>query len=214
MRHLALIVLLAALTALCCAPRALTPTVSGASVVTLVEPFEPLDEDGAEPLPPRWGRYCDAFAVPAPLVPGHVLLLTADHCVRRVDGIQRYLSPDGVGHGRAIAWSSWGQVAALLPLDPVQLRPLELAHAPPVGSHVEAVSSLYETSARGVVVAELGSGVVETSLAVRRGWSGSPVLDEDGAAWGVVVGCQARPVSALDGDLECTGATSTVAVIR
>jgi hypothetical protein len=96
----------------------------------------------------------------------------------------------------------------------MQLRPLELAHAPPVGSHIEAVSSLYETSTRGVVLAELGSGVVETSLSVRRGWSGSPVLDEDGAAWGVVVGCQARPVSATEGDLECTGDGTSVAKVK
>jgi hypothetical protein len=215
MRHLALVVLLASLAALCCAPRALTPTVSGASVVTLVAPAAAVDEDGVQPLPPRWAGHCNAFAVDAPRVPGGLLLLTARHCMLPVDGLQRYLSPDGFGHHKAIAWSSWGHVAALLPLDdPVRLRALELSHAPPVGAPVQAVSSLHERGTQGVVLAELGSGVVETSLAVRRGWSGSPVLDEDGAAWGVVVGCQARPASALEGDMQCVGATSTVAVIR
>lgn len=207
--------LLLALLLASCAPRPLTPTVTGASVVTLVHPAARLDEDGVEPLPPRWRGYCNAFAVSAPRVPGGVLLLTADHCVRHIGSVLRYLAPNGVGHGKAIRWGTWrGDVVALLPLAPGQLRALPTSPPPELGATVEAVSSLYDGAARGAVVASLGAGHVAASLPVQRGWSGSPVLDEDGAAWGVVVGCQARPASALEGDFECSGTTSTVAVIR
>lgn len=207
--------LLLALLLASCAPRPLTPTVTGASVVTLVSPFGRLDEDGVEPLPPRWRGYCNAFAVAAPRVPGGLLLLTADHCTRPIGGVVRYLAPNGVGHGKAIRWGTWrGDVVALLPLDPGQLRALPTAQAPKLGANVEAVSSLYDGGARGALLATLGAEHVAASLPVQRGWSGSPVLDEAGAAWGVVVGCQARQVSAFEDDFACDGSGATVAVIR
>ncbi len=185
-----------------CAPQAVPGShINGASVVALMHPTFGLDEDGIEPAPPRYTAFCNAFAV---FSGSGVSLMTAEHCTRDASPF-RYLQPSGVGHGfaelerrdaaRDIAW--------LAPRDASQLAPLVVGAPPPLGSRVFSVSQVYRTTLRGTLTDHYSGGFYGTDQRVEHGWSGSPVFDESGRVWGVVVACPSRPASAFEGDFAC-----------
>jgi hypothetical protein len=167
--------------------------VSSASVVTLlrVQQAQPLDEQSQD----TWVPVCSAFAVRGGQ--GAALLVTAAHCVPQELGSElHYYAPNGIGHDRAVlvARDSVHDLAVLEPRAPGALVPLERTGVPNEGAHVLAVSALYNMSSPGVVVAELGQGMWETTQTIVFGWSGSPVLDAHGRVWAVVSKCPAEPI--------------------
>jgi hypothetical protein len=182
-----------------CAPAKLSPAsatcpaVTGASVVTLVRQltewqWAPLSQDFEESgFRTRWAPYCSAFAVRGPV------LVTAAHCLAgaKVGDAIRYREPNGVGLGVAfLARFDEALDGAVLTVDSGSgLVPLPIAAAPLVGEPVLSVSSLYETTSRGRVAAQLSSGYVETTQTIVHGWSGAPVLNARGGAWGIVSRC-------------------------
>jgi hypothetical protein len=147
---------------------------------------------------------CNAFAISGNR------LMTAAHCVPGVEpgGEVRYLSPDGVGHGIAILLSV-NKDADLATCEAYGLTPLPVTSAPRDGENALSVSSFYGQTSYGHVSAKLGQGFYETSLSIIKGWSGSPVLDTHGRAWGVVSRCYTVPETG-----ECQPGTTIVTALE
>jgi hypothetical protein len=164
------------------------PEPQGFSVVTLIE-------ETAQPYtPPRWEVYCNAFAISRA---GQTLLATASHCLRGagVGDEVSYVPPSGWGLADAVVVydDPAGDRALLLPEEPGDLLPLPEASPPKAPSLAISVSSYYASRSEGLVLADLGLGWRETTITIRKGWSGSPVMNHMGAAWGIVSGCQTAP---------------------
>ncbi len=163
--------------------------VSRASVVTLVTPRERSDADGV------WSRVvfvpsCNAFAVERD---SEVYLATAAHCLAdppTLGQTLRYLAPNGVGHGFArVTFLDLSGDRALAVATGGDLEPLREAGPPGEGAWVESVSSYYSAVSAGTVIGELSDGWHQTTQTIVFGWSGSPVLDRQGRAWGIVSKC-------------------------
>lgn len=135
----------------------------------------------------RWHPYCNAFAVNRG---GAVMLATAAHCLHEkpVGAVAHYLAPIGVEEA-FIAFRDSVSDRALLAGDFSDLEAFDLVAPPGIGFPAVSVSSYYDARSTGAVEADLGEGQWETSLTIRKGWSGSPVLDTQGRAWGIVVRC-------------------------
>ena len=132
-------------------------------------------------LAPRWMAYCHAFGVRRL---GRAQLATAAHCVAGA-GTFRYQRPWGLGTAHVSYVSEARDVAYLDTDEPV--RTLERGEPPPLGTHVRVFSTFGSNS--GLVTDQYVLGMYEASLTIRRGWSGSPVVDAYGRAVGVVVKC-------------------------
>lgn len=147
---------------------------------------------------------CGAFAV------GPRTLLTAGHCVRWQAGTAVRWEPRDIVRtletARAVS-ADRERDLAWLETD-ATLSPVFRTRRGLEGEHVTAVSPVYDWSqSSGYLTREtyLGGepdggscdgsscrGVTywETTLTIKPGWSGSPVLGDDGAAIGVVSSCQ------------------------
>jgi hypothetical protein len=166
------------------------------SVVVLLRGEMQYDGIGL-PEPPRWMGYCNAFAVKQRL---STVLITAEHCVPErelaLGEIVRFEAPSGWGHGKAqLAWrDTTHDAAVLLPLEPAALQPFVTARPPLAGERVESYSALFDAWHVGAMGGELapGSGLHVSTLTIAKGWSGSPMLDAHGAAWGIVSMCTPR----------------------
>jgi hypothetical protein len=158
----------------------------GYSVVTIVEP----KADPYEDMAPKWYAYCNAFAV---LRGGETLLVTAAHCLHGVSpgGAVAYIPPSGWGfsHAEVVMVSEGMDQALLRPEETGDLVPLAVAAPPMSMALASSVSSYFGARSSGRVTGDLGLGWRATSITIRKGWSGSPVLDTNGAAWGIVSGC-------------------------
>jgi Trypsin-like peptidase domain len=194
MRWLALLLL--ALLAIACARDPLAPSQPRAdSVVTLLRVAGPPPCLGFPEEPCRYAdKYeprCAAFGV---MRGGQTQLATASHCVPDVANRStalRFLAPSGWGHGKAylVERDAAADVAYLALDDPVMVSPLRLGRAPLVGESVWSYSPIYRDRSSGRVTGWLGDDWFETDQTVADGWSGSPVLDDSGAAVGVVSRC-------------------------
>jgi len=168
-----------------------SPAVTGASVVTLIRPeaqwtwgnlaSENFTDGGFKV---RYVPSCNGFAIEGNR------LVTAAHCVTGIEpgGEVRYLSPDGVGHGIATLLSV-NEAADLATCEAYGLTPLPVTSVPRDGDAVVAVSSFYGQTSYGKVLGRLSTGYYATSQTIIKGWSGSPVLDLHGRAWGVISQC-------------------------
>lgn len=162
-----------------------SPEPRGYSVVTVAEPvLRPYN------TAQHWRLYCNAFAIDRG---GVTLLATAAHCLhgKEPGELVLYVPPSGWGFATArVLYANRATDAALLqPADSDGLLPLAVAAPPAVHSRVTSTSSYFGATSRGFVTADLGLGWRETSITIRRGWSGSPVLNTDGSAWGIVSTC-------------------------
>lgn len=144
---------------------------------------------------------------------GHVVLLTASHCVTHKTDPDD-VSPDAertAEIGDVLGWRSGMRVAraVLREYDPVRdratLEPDELAAPLPLaarklcerctldGERVHAVSALYDQTSAGSIIGKVYAGEGahwwESSMSVVPGWSGSPVLDDSGRVVGIVTKC-------------------------
>lgn len=159
------------------------PTVVALVKKRAAQPGEARQRDAFVPV-------CSAFAV---LRAGRVRLATAKHCLPGQPAAPRlrYLAPSGWGHGLAsVSYADPGSpVAYLAPDDPAGLVPFELAGPPLPGEAVTSHSEVYDADAPGLLVGQLTAGWFETSQSIVYGWSGSPALDAQGRAWGVVSKC-------------------------
>lgn len=195
--------------------------ITRASVVTLVTPaiieHDPTgaDEDGnvGELRSVAFVPSCNAFAIRKD---GNVYLVTAAHCTEGVKLGEpvRYLAPNGWGHGIAkLTWRDTGHDQALLSpgSGARDLVPLERGPLPELGARVTGVSAYYGASTSGVVVVKLAEGFYGTTQTVVRGWSGSPVLDEQGRVWGILSRCEAHQTNADPDSAECDPGRAIVA---
>ena len=129
---------------------------------------------------------CNAFELETPRGPR---LVTAAHCVRDPAAPVSYLAY-GAHVPRSASVESldplWDR-AELVPAQP--LPALEQGPVPPLGV-VWAVSGW--AGWRAAAGQELGAGgdYTTTTLNVAPGWSGSPVLDVQGRAIGILVRCE------------------------
>jgi hypothetical protein len=176
----------------------------GFSVVTLAE-----SKADQYALSPRWNIYCNAFAV---LRDGETLLVTAEHCLhdKGLGDSVAYIPPSGWGlsHAEVVMLSEGMDQALLRPEEPGELIPLAVVPPPAGAAAAVSVSSYFGARSAGLVTADLGFGWRATSITIRRGWSGSPVLDSNGAAWGIMSGCALRL-----GTTDCRNGYSKVAPI-
>jgi hypothetical protein len=123
---------------------------------------------------------CSAFAI---VHDQRTTLVTAAHCAPGAAPI-RYLPRDPnwtIGHGLAYPLARDGDIALLAPSVPDWLTALRVGPAPLVGDEVNG----------GHVAAWLGATAFETTQSVGPGDSGSPVLNANGEAVGVVIRCHA-----------------------
>jgi hypothetical protein len=138
---------------------------------------------------------CSAFAV-AP----HELV-TAAHCLEPDQKVAKIVDRDtwnSTASGFvAMRVKSVDPVRDLAFLDsPVQFAPLRVRELDE-GEHVTAVSAVYDWSkSQGAAMLALGN-FRDSSLTIDFGWSGSPVLGDDGAVVGVISKCAAQYVGSL-----------------
>jgi len=134
-----------------------------------------------------WRSYCNAFALRSPL-----RLVTAAHCVKPGE-LVRYLPPDGWGVDRAqVATVDLAHDTATLNVTRIGgLVGLEASASPRLGAAVWAASATFGAVTSGELRDEQ-SGRYVTTMGIVRGWSGSPALDQNGRAWGVVIACLTR----------------------
>lgn len=169
-----------------------------ASVVVLVEqvalwqePSLSSEFEHTDTYVSAWRGRCNAFALERKS--GELYLVTAAHCLREraLGSVVRYLPPDGWGIDRAV----------LVKLEPVRdyaelqpersggLEPLQLGPVPGSGEPVLSVSAFFQEQAPGRSIGELSGPWFGTTQSIEHGWSGSPVLDARGRAWGFVAKC-------------------------
>jgi hypothetical protein len=189
--------LLLLFTLLACAPDPLAPgQPRAASVVTLLRvvgpppcigfPEEPCSY--ADSYAPR----CAAFAL---VRAGQTMLVTASHCVpESATNLTplRFLAPSGWGHGLAylLERNDAADVAFLALGEPDMVTPLRKGKSPLVGESVWSYNPSYRERSDGKVTSWLSGDFFETTQTVDKGWSGSPVLNANGDAVGVVSQCQ------------------------
>ena len=167
-----------------------TPSLTSASVVTIIEPNIETDEYWV-PIGYGWHATCNAFCVQRL---GTNYLITAAHCVpdqKHGDQV-RYLKPNGIGHGVGkLIWTSPEHDNAVVSVDDPDLVPLTIdaAYEPAMGDIAQSASSYYATESYGHVIGSLAPGYYDTTQSIVRGWSGSPVLNENGNVWGIVSKC-------------------------
>lgn len=192
-------------------PRPHTPATSAqlASVVVLVEQVAVWREPSLSDKDfgvhtgmyvPAWRGSCNAFAMTRDS--GELYLVTAAHCTPRVLGaVLRYLPPDGWGVDRArlVKVDRQRDYAELQPERSGGLVSLERGPAPEVGEPVLSVSAYFEEQAQGTSTGALSGGWYGTTQHVQHGWSGSPVLDSAGRAWGFLAKCQTTQGKCADG---------------
>lgn len=174
------------------------------SVVTLVTPYAQVSELG-ERIEHGWAPYCNAFAVKpgVPDPPTLPVLVTAAHCVAKVKlavgDTVRYREPSGWGLGSArVTHLDASRDYAVLELERAEgLAALELGRAPYEGAYVTSPSAFFGEAVSGQVYASGGRSFAFSGT-IERGWSGSPVLDTQGRAVGVVIKC------VLDDERACT----------
>lgn len=138
-----------------------------------------------------WRGRCNAFALERKS--GELYLVTAAHCTPRVLGAElRYLPPDGWGIDRAVLvkLDRTRDYAELSVSRRGGLEPLQRGAAPGNGEPVLSVSAYFEEQAPGISKGELSGAYYGTTQRIEHGWSGSPVLDARGRAWGVLVKCE------------------------
>lgn len=185
-------------------PTAHTPATRAqlASVVMLVErvaewqePAISSDEFGEHTgsYSAVWRGRCNAFALErAP--GGELYLVTAAHCVRclGLGGLVRYLPPDGWGVDRAaiVKLDRARDYAELQPERSGGLVPLKQGPVPGSSEPVLSVSAYFEEQAPGRSTGLLSGTMYGTTQRIERGWSGSPVLDAQGRAWGFLAKCE------------------------
>jgi len=194
-----LVLLASFVLALGCTHDALAPgQPRAASVVSLLERTDPPPCIG---LPEEQCRYaytfephCAAFAIAKH---GQTMLVTASHCVpdsATSSTPLRFHAPSGWGHGKAYLAhrDADADVAFLTLSDPEMVTPLRVGRSPLVDERVWSYSPIYRARSAGLVMDWLGPDWFETTQSVAPGWSGSPVLDEQGAVVGVVSRCPAE----------------------
>lgn len=194
MRHL--LCLLLALVGCACASDPLAPSHPRAnSVVSLLELVGPPPCMGFPEEQCRyantWEPHCAAFAIERA---GKTMLATASHCVppgTTSASPLRFYAPSGWGHGLAhlVERDEVADVAFLAPAEPEMVTPLRVGQSPLVGDSVWSYSPIYRERSAGHVTGWLGADWFQTTQTVAAGWSGSPVLDEQGAVVGVVSRC-------------------------
>lgn len=186
------------------APPPVRVGIPGKALVELVRlETHPRETWGTDPgwidLAPRWAPYCSAFGVKRL---GRVQLATAAHCVPEGASEVSYRQTLGVAKARVSYISEARDVAYL---DPMGETPQTIERAQVLlGSRVRAFTSGGAVS-DGRVTADYVLGFFETSTTIRRGWSGSPVVDDDGRAIGLVAKCQ------TGGGLDCAPGNAIVA---
>lgn len=134
-----------------------------------------------------WETYCNAFALQRG---AELALVTAAHCVPTDSGEVRYLPPDGWGIDRARVSRIARGVAVLTIARRGGLVGFRQAQAPELGAAVWAISSAWGEFRSGVLTDAQPWGGYRTTIGVEHGWSGSPALDAQGRAWGVVTKCE------------------------
>ncbi len=170
--------------------------VSNSSIVSLIEPIELTDSDGV-PNGYGYSETCNAFAV---LDVNVKYLVTAGHCLDGypIGSTIRYLATDGVGHGKAtVEFISSVSDKAILSISDPKLVPfrVDASYEPAEDDYAFTVSSIYSGVSSGNVIGKLTHGWYDTTQNVRFGWSGSPVLNEHGDAWGIIAMCRLDEVT-------------------
>lgn len=196
MKSLFLLSLILALNS-CSAPSAVVKTsdpninITDRSVVSIIEPTIINDKDGV-PHSMGYSTTCNAFAVQDIDVP---YLVTAAHCVKGMGPGSRfrYLSANGIGSEWAtLEWVGLTGDRAIATIDDSNLIPFKVnsSYYPEPGDVTISVSSVYSDVSKGTVIGPLIDGWFDTTQNVTYGWSGSPVLNQYGQAWGIVSMCR------------------------
>ncbi len=140
-----------------------------------------------------WRGRCSAFALER-MPGGDIYLVTAAHCVKplTLGAFARYLPPDGWGVDRAaiVKLDRVRDYAELSPERNGGLVALQHGPAPDSGAPVLSVSAFFEEQAPGLSKGALSGAWYGTTQRIEHGWSGSPVLDSSGRAWGFLAKCQ------------------------
>lgn len=165
-------------------------SISSRSVVTLIEPAVFSDAFGV-PNALGYTDNCNAFCVRDV---DAKYLVTAAHCVEGLSIGSRfnYLEPNGAGYGEAtLEWVGVTGDRAIATFKDNSLVPLRVnaGYEPSGGDLAITFSSLYSQASSGHVIGELTNLWYDTNQTIDFGWSGSPVVNEDGDAWGIVSMC-------------------------
>lgn len=141
---------------------------------------------------------CSAFAV------GKHEILTATHCVRGTASlavVPREMwdtTSDAFAPVEIASIDDFGDIA-LLHTDFTFERPLK-TRSPKEGEKVEAIGAVYKWARSYGETVNVAGNFSDSTLTIKHGWSGSPVIGQDGAALGVLVTCRGKEVN---GKHEC-----------
>ncbi len=166
-----------------------TPAITGDSVVALVEAYVKNDVD-VVPESIQLRETCSAFGATDGATK---FLVTAKHCLDHVKPGDkfRYEYTNGIGTEIAEVASFNGDVLFAIVNDK-KLHPFEVdrTYEPRYLDLAVSVSVPFQSVSYGRVVSSLGSNFYDTDQTITRGWSGSPVINEDGNVWGVISMCK------------------------
>ncbi len=186
----------------------LSPAITGDSVVALVESYVQNDGSGI-PVAVKSRETCSGFGA----TDGNaIFLVTAKHCLDLKPGDKfRYEYTNGIGTEIAEVASFDGDVLFAIVNDK-KLRPFEIdrTYEPRYLDLAISVSVPFQAVSYGRVVTSLGSNFYDTDQTIARGWSGSPVVNEDGNVWGVVSMCK---VTRDKGNDDCDPSYAVVSMI-
>jgi trypsin-like peptidase len=186
------------------------PGVTSGSVVSVMEPYVAVDDDydSGISMAIKLRESCSAFAVSDV---DTTYLVTAAHCLSNpVPGAKfRYEYYEGIGTEVATVDVIRGDVAVATVNDS-KLVPLRVngSYHPTGLDLAVAVSVTYSDVSYGRVIGELTHGYFDTDQTIRRGWSGSPVLNEKGNVWGLLSMCKVT-----NGESDCDPDYAIVASI-
>lgn len=175
-------------------PESLSPThrpITDRSIVSIIEPYVTTDGSGV-PNGMAYSPTCNAFCVQDIDVP---YLVTAAHCVENMGPGSRfrYMTNNGIGSKWAtVEWVGVTGDRAIASINDPDLIPFKVnsSYYPEPGDSAITVTSVYSDVSRGKVIGPLSSGWYDTTQTVNFGWSGSPVLNDQGTVWGIVSMCK------------------------